>query len=338
MKIGAHLLVQDFPVFMDTTRRLEAAGYERAWVVDSQMLWEDAYVYCARALEQTDRIAFGTAVSNPVTRHYTVSASASVTLARMFPGRWILGLGRGDSAVRTLGMRPLKTGEMERVLYKTRALLDGESVNDQDSEVRLRWNDGRERVPLAYAATGPRNLELGGAVADIVMLQVGTHPAAVRWAVNHVRAGAEKAGRDPVSVEIALLCGMWVSDDLREARSKCRWAATCATNHLEDVIRAGPGHGMPEELVSMVEVKRTHYDYYAGHLDSSADHTDYLTDDMIDRFAICGPAAICRERIEEMGALGVTEISSAYLNEEYEQIDLVGREVIRALETVAEIA
>jgi alkanesulfonate monooxygenase SsuD/methylene tetrahydromethanopterin reductase-like flavin-dependent oxidoreductase (luciferase family) len=334
MKIGAHLKVEDYPDFLRSAEALERNGYARAWVVDSQMLWEDCYVYVALAMEKTRAIQFGTAVSNPVTRHYTVSASASATLGRLYPGRWILGIGRGDSAVRTLGMKPMKTGEMEPVLRKIQTLLQGEPVSENGAEIRIRWvkeDMARGKVPLCYAATGPRNLAMGGALADIVMLQVGTHPAAVKWAVDHVRRGAEEAGRDPDEVEISLLCGMWVSDDVALARDKCRWAATCATNHLEDVVGAGGKHGLPRELLDMVEAKRDKYDYYKGHLDSEAEHTSYLTDEMIDRFAIAGPADHCLKRIQELKNLGVHEISSAYLNGEYEQIDAVGSQIISRL-------
>ena len=65
------------------------------------------------------------------------------------------------------------------------------------------------------SATGPKNLRVAGALADIVMIYVGVNPVSVRWAIDHVRAGAEEAGRDPDTVEIAALCAMWVSDDLR---------------------------------------------------------------------------------------------------------------------------
>lgn len=326
MKIGAQMTVERYPEFMETLVAMENAGYARCWIVDSQMLWEDAYVYAALGLQATNKIAMGTAVSNCVTRHYSVSASASATLSRLYPDRWILGLGRGDSAVRTLGLKPMTTKTMEGQLAKTQALLRGEKVDEDGSEVMLRWNDGQNKSPLCYAATGPRNLRLGGAYADIVMLQVGTHPVAVKWAIDHVRAGAEEAGRNPDDVEISLLCGMWVSEDMVEARIKTRWAATCASNHLEDVERAG--NEMPEELSSMLQVKRDHYDYYAGHLDSSADHTEYLTDEMIDKFAICGTASSCLDQIAELKELGVGEISSAYYNGEYEQLARVGKEVI----------
>lgn len=326
MKISGHLTVERYSEFMDSIVAMDNAGYERCWIVDSQMLWEDAYVYAALALEKTKKIAMGTAVSNAVTRHYSVSASASATLSRIYPERWILGLGRGDSAVRTLGKKPMKTAEMAEILRKTQDLMSGKPVDEDGNEVRLRWNDGQNKAPLCYAATGPRNLRLGGEIADIVMLQVGTHPVAVKWAIDHVRAGAEGAGRDPNDVEISLLCGMWVSDDMKEARTKSKWAATCATNHLEDVERAG--HEMPDELREMLQVKRDQYDYYAGHLDSKADHTDYLSDEMIDKFAICGSVDNCLEKISELKALGVGEISSAYFNGEYDQLALVGKEVI----------
>ena len=328
MKIGAQLLVQEYPEFLETAKALEKNDYAYAWVVDSQMLWEDAYVYVALAMQETNNLIFGSAVSNPVTKHYTVPTSAAATLAGLYPGRWILGMGRGDSAVRTLGMKPVKTADMEIILRKMQDLLHGNTVDEAGSEIRLRFTDQDLKVPLCYAATGPRNLKIGGAIADIVMLQVGTHPASVKWAVDNVKQGAEQAGRDPSEVEVSLLCGMWVSDDLKEARDNTRWAATCATNHLEDVVRAGPNHGMPKELLSMVEVKRDQYDYYGGHLDSNAEHTEYLTDDMIDRFAIAGSASHCIERIQELEALGVHEISSAYLNGHFDQIDLVGEQII----------
>jgi 5,10-methylenetetrahydromethanopterin reductase len=241
MKIGAHFLPEDFPLFMECVQTAESAGYDRAWVVDSQMLWEDVWVYLTRALEATERIQFGVAVANPLTRHYTVTASTSATLAQLHPGRVLLGLGRGDSAVRTLGLKQVATRKFAEIVPRVRALMAGEEVVTDDAAIRLRWASG-ERVPIAVAATGPRNLRLAGALADIAMLQVGANPDAVRWAIDQVRAGAEESGRDPDEVEIAIFCGMWVSDDLDEAREESRWAAACAANHVGDVMQRVPDH------------------------------------------------------------------------------------------------
>lgn len=330
MKIGVNFLPEDFPVFIQSVKAAEAAGYARAWIVDSQMLWEDVWVYMTHGLAATERIQLGVAVSNPLTRHFTVSASAAATLAQLHPGRVALGMGRGDSAVRTLGQKQVATAKLAAIIPKMRDLMAGKEANFDGTPIRIRWATG-EPVPILMAATGPRNLRLAGALADIAMLQVGVHPESVRWAIDHVRAGAEEAGRDPDDVEIALFCGMWVSDDLEEARAETRWAAACAANHLGDVMRRNPEHGMPERLTRLVDARTQHYDYYAGHLDSSAEHTGWLTGELIDDFAVTGPAERCLERIRELAELGVGEISAAYLNGRVEQMERVGREIIPAL-------
>jgi 5,10-methylenetetrahydromethanopterin reductase len=333
MKIGAHFLPEDFPLFMESVQTAEQGGYDRAWVVDSQMLWEDVWVYLTRALGETERIQLGVAVANPLTRHYTVTAGAAATLARMHPGRVLLGVGRGDSAVRTLGLKQVATSKFAEVVPQIRALMAGEDVATPAATIRIRWATG-ESVPIAVAATGPRNLRLAGALADIAMLQVGANTAAVRWAVEQVRSGAEEAGRDPDEVEIATFCGMWVSDDLDEAREESRWAAACAANHLGDVMQRVPDHGMPGELTRLVEARTLVYDYYEGHLDSSAEHTGWLTGELIDDFAITGTPERCLERIRELAEAGVDEISTAYLNGRLGQLRRVGETIIPALAAI----
>jgi len=333
MKIGAHFLPEDFPLFIESVRSAEKAGYDRAWIVDSQMLWEDVWVYMTRALDASERIQLGVAVANPLTRHYTVTASAAATLAPMYPGRVLLGLGRGDSAVRTLGLKQVATTKFAEIVPRIRKLMAGDEVVTDDAAIRIRWATG-ESVPIAIAATGPRNLRLAGGLADIAMLQVGANTTAIRWAVEQVRAGAEEAGRDPDEVEIAIFCGMWVSDDLDEAREESRWAAACAANHLGDVMQRVPDHGMPGELTRLVEARTQAYDYYEGHLDSSAEHTGWLTPELIDDFAITGPPERCLERIHELAEAGVGEISTAYLNGRLEQLRRVGETIIPALAAI----
>ena len=157
------------------------------------------------------------------------------------------------------------------------------------------------------------------------MIYVGVSPAAVRWAIDHVRAGAEEAGRDPDDVEIAALCAMHVSDDQEEAWAECRWAPAACANHIAYALKWNPDHGMPEEMTRLVAA-RDAYDYYEGHLDSSAAHTSYLTGELVDDFAIAGPAEKCRAKIEELAELGVDEVSAAYLNGRFEQMELVGND------------
>jgi alkanesulfonate monooxygenase SsuD/methylene tetrahydromethanopterin reductase-like flavin-dependent oxidoreductase (luciferase family) len=96
-----------------------------------------------------------------------------------------------------------------------------------------------------------------------------------------------------------------------------------------------PEHGMPHELTRLVEAKTQAYDYYEGHLDSSAEHTGWLTPELIDDFAITGTADRCLQRIRELADCGVDEISTAYLNGKAEQLRRVGREILPAVAAIA---
>jgi len=127
---------------------------------------------------------------------------------------------------------------------------------------------------------------------------------------------------------------MWVGDDQEEAWAKCRWAPAACANHIEDTMRRNPAHGMPETMTRLVRA-RDSYDYYAGHLDSSAEHTEYLTGDLVDDFVLAGPRDKVLAKARELAELGVGEISCAYLNGELEQMELVGREIIPALARAA---
>ncbi len=321
MKLGAHFLPEDLPTYVESIRAAETAGYERAWHVDGQMLWQDLYVYMAHGLAATGRIVVGSGVTNPLTRHYTVTASAHATLADLHPGRVILGLGRGDNAVRTIGFQPVPLATMRDVVPRIRELMAGRPVD----EIRIRWAD--EEVPIMLPATGPRSLRVAGALADIVMIYVGVHPASVRWAIDHVRAGAEEAGRDPGEVEIAALTAMWVSEDQEDAWNRCRWAPAACANHVAHTIASNRNHDMPEQMTRLVQA-RDGYDYYAGHLDSGAEHTAYLTGELVDDYVVAGPPERCLERIGALAELGVSEVSCAYLNGELEQMERVGREIV----------
>ena len=112
-------------------RKAEEAGYSHAWFVDSQILWQDCFVYMTHALAQTERIVVGTAVTNPYTRHVTTLASTFATLAGLHPGRLALGIGRGDSAVRTMGLNPVKTSVLEESVGVLRELMAGRHADDQ---------------------------------------------------------------------------------------------------------------------------------------------------------------------------------------------------------------
>jgi len=255
-------------------------------------------------------------------------ANVAATVQETSGGRFVLGIGRGDNSVRTLGKKQVATERMRDIVPMLRDLMAGRPADLEGHEARILWASEAE-VPILMAASGPRNLRLAGALADIVMMQVGVNPQACRWGVEHVRAGAEAAGRDPADVEITLYTAMVVSDDLDYARSQTKWAAACARNHLVDVARRVPDHGMPEPFMRLVNMPDSHYDY-AGHLDPSVERGEYPTD-VVDDFAFNGPPERIVEMLHALAEVGVDEVAPCYLNGRLEEMEIVGREIIPAV-------
>jgi hypothetical protein len=94
------------------TRLAEDLGFETAWLGDSQCLWREAYVTLGALAVSTRSIKLGTSVTNPMTRHLTVTASALCSLAELTGGRVLLGIGRGETAVKLAGARRATLGEL----------------------------------------------------------------------------------------------------------------------------------------------------------------------------------------------------------------------------------
>ena len=84
----------------------EEAGFDYVWTFDSHLLWQEPFVIYSAILAATQRVIVGPMVTNPGTRDWTVIASQFATLNEMFGNRTICGIGRGDSALRTLGAKP----------------------------------------------------------------------------------------------------------------------------------------------------------------------------------------------------------------------------------------
>jgi len=331
MKISACFEPLEFDEFLSSATAAEKCGYHRIYVTDASLIWRDVYVYMTRALAATERCDVASFVTNPVTRHWTTTASAHATLAQMHPGRVILGIGRGESSVRTLGLQPMKSAEYAALVPRIAALMAGESVGDDDRELRITW--ANTRVPLMLGATGPKNLKLAGALADIVMLQVGGLPVAARWAIDWVRKGAEEAGRNPHDLQIVATCDLCVSEDEEEIRETGAVTAVVAGNHLRRVIRMSPEHGMPDELIEAAEGTKAAYDYFQ-HCVPGADQYAKVTGEMIRHFSIVGTDGECLAHLRALGEAGVDEIAVFPMNGRLEQMEIVRDRILPALEPV----
>ena len=129
--------------------RAEAAGWHGLVVVDSQNLAPDSYVALTAAALATARLGLGTGVTNSVTRHPAVTASAAAAVQRVSGGRMVLGIGRGDSALAHLGRAPARLGGFELYVRTLGAYLSG-----------FRGSFARRRDRAARRGPGPRGPSL----------------------------------------------------------------------------------------------------------------------------------------------------------------------------------
>jgi 5,10-methylenetetrahydromethanopterin reductase len=183
---------------------VEALGYDTAWVTDSQMLFSDCYAVLALAARQTHRLRLGPGTAICGTRIPPVHVAAMATLNRIAPGRLHLGIGTGNTAMRTMGQRPMRIAEYAEYLRVLRALLRGEAVdytfNGTTRPVQMLNASGKylsldPPVPLYVSGFGPRAMELAGQYGDGLVFAIPPRGVPVAEALGHARRGAERAGR-----------------------------------------------------------------------------------------------------------------------------------------------
>jgi probable F420-dependent oxidoreductase len=268
-------------------------------------------------------------VTNPATRDWTVTASTFATLNEMFGNRTICGIGRGDSAVRTLSGKPSSLGTLRESIHVIRELGNGRAVDYGGATIRLPWASG-SRLDVWVAAYGPRALALTGEVGDGFILQLAD-PDIARWTIAAVRDAAAAAGRDPASVKICIAAPAYVGDDLAHMREQCRWFGGMVGNHVADIVaRYGTGGQVPAALTDYI-AGRQGYDYNQ-HGQAGNTHAAFVPDEIVDRFCIVGPAEQHVKRLVELRDLGADQFAVYLQHDGMDQtLAAYGKSVIPAL-------
>jgi len=189
----------------------EGLGFSHVWVGDSHLIWREAYVNMAAVVLNTSKVKIGTGVTNPLTRHPSVVASAYATLEEYCPGRMIVGIGLGDSSVETMGMKPAKLSFFEKTMQQMRELFAGKEVQLDTGKIHL-LHPCKGKVPIYIAASGPKMLELSGRIADGIIVLVGVADEYIAHAKDKIAAGAKAAGRKLEDINLVLWVPCAVSD------------------------------------------------------------------------------------------------------------------------------
>jgi len=299
VRFGINFLPHRARELLDWVKAAEDTGFDIAGVADSQSLYRDVYVCEALVATNTTSIRFGSRVINPLTRHPAVAACAAATLEELAPGRTMLGIGTGDSAVDNIGLRPATLAQMSDYVRAVRELLESGRSSYKGAPCKLTWWNGT-RIPIYLAASGPKTLQLAGEIADGVVINTGLAPAIIRDSIAQVRIGAARAGRDLAEIDMWWLPLTCVDDDYDRALYKVAPTLASAGSHLTRL--SSSGKHVPPELMDKVKELGRRYNSAQHDMPESANRALIkelgLTDYLADRFAVIGSARDCIAKLE----------------------------------------
>jgi probable F420-dependent oxidoreductase len=293
-------------------------------------------VIYSKILDETRKVIIGPMVTNPATRDITVTASTYATLNEMYGNRTVVGIGRGDSAVRVTNGKPVTVADLRQAVIDIKGLVNGEAIEYKGNNIRLPWA-GASRTPVYVAAYGPKVLALTGEVGDGFILQLAD-PSIADWTMTAVRDAAKGAGRNPDDVYMCIAAPAYVTDGSPEqhahARDQLRWFGGMVGNHVADIVeRYGDSGAVPQALTDYIKARKG-YDYNE-HGQAGNTHADFVPDEIVDRFCIIGPPEEHIRRLEELKAMGVDQFA-LYLQHDDKDHTLAayGEKIIPAVQDV----
>ena len=316
---------------VELAKRAEANGFTHVWLFDSPVLWQEPFVILARILAETERVVVGPMVTNPGSRDWTVLASTFATLNDAYGPRTICGIGRGDSALRVIGRKPRTLAEMVEAMRVVKGLVAGETVDYHGTPLRFPWVEQGWDLPMWGAGYGPRALDRIGRHADGFILQLAD-PRILEWTRTAVMDAAAAEGRAPGSVATCVVAPAYVGDDVAHQREQLRWFGGMVGNHVADLVKRYGEHS-PDVPKALTDYIRDRADYdYAHHGRAGNPATDFVPDDVVDRFCVLGRVEDHIAKLTTLRDLGADHFA-IYLMHDAEDatLDAYGRSILPVL-------
>ena len=295
-------------------RVAEESGFKQVTFVDQPNLSRDVYAMMTIAAASTLRVKIGHGVTDTYTYHPWVTANATASVNELSGGRVFLGIGAGGAYGKVMKPRPLK--ELREAIQFVRDYTSGKEAEFNGIRMRSEWI--RETLPIYVASSGPKSCQLGGEIADGVILQIPLVPELLKSHVELVHRGAEAAGRDPSKIDIWVRTLIYVSDSKEAARREVAgYAITHAQTKYMSLMKDTPEASYQRELMEthypgildeLMTIYKT-FDPYQHEL-TDAPQNRLATQRVIDLFLLTGtPEDIC-EWIYDLGCAGVNNIST----------------------------
>ena len=226
---------------------------------------------------------------------------------------------------------PEGTVAMHQNVSVIQGLVAGDEVDYKGTPLTIPWAGEGSHLPMWGAGYGPKALTLVGRRCDGFILQLAD-PYLVEWTTRFVKDAASAAGRDPDDVKVCVAAPAYVGDDIAHQRDQVRWFGGMVGNHVADLVgRYGSDESMVPKALSDYIAAREGYDY-DHHGKAGNPSTDFVPDEVVDRFCVLGPVETHIARMEELRDVGVDQFSIYLMHDDQEgTLDAYGEAVIPAL-------
>ncbi|MGB2695519.1 MAG: LLM class F420-dependent oxidoreductase [Dehalococcoidia bacterium] len=293
------------PAHREVMQQAESWGYTDAWTAEVD--GADAFIPAALAASWTTKMRLGTAIVNVFTRGPALLAMETAAVAEVAPDRFCLGIGSSSPAIveNWNGVkleRPLERVR-ETVAFLRSALSYEKTANEALGVRGFRLSRRYAKTPPIFiAALREKMLAMTGAVGDGVILN-WLAPHDVPKPVEIFRRGAQDAGRDPDSLEVA--CRIFVLPNVDDNMVRFigrRAAAAYLSTPVYSAFHEWLGRG--ELLRPMLE---------AWHSGDRQGALELIPDELLHDLFVTGSRQECLDKIDSYRRNGVTLPILAFL-------------------------
>ena len=302
----------------------ENCGFDNLWVTD-HFGNRNVYVTLAAAAIYTNKITFGTGVTNPWMVNPVITAQAIATLNELAPGRVVLGMGAGDkTTLEAVGIemgKPLAA--VKEAIEMFRKLTNGEKVAFEGevfkaTGAKLNFKPAN-KIPVYIGAQGPKMLELAGKIGDGVLINA-SHPSDIEYAVKMANEGMKQAGKSASDVDITAYTSFSVNEDIKKA-------VKAATPVVAFIVAGSPPPVLEKHKIDVAKAAEIRSALKVGDFPKAL---GAVTPEMIDVFSICGTPDVCIEKIAALQKIGISQfvVGSPVGTNVKNAIDLIGSKII----------
>lgn len=325
---------RDLDAQVEFVLEAEKLGVHAVWSAEA---WgQDAIAPLAYLAAKTTTIKLGTGIMQISARTPSMTAMTALTMAAISNDRFILGLGNsGPQVVEGLQGRSFKAplSRMRETVEIIKLAFAGEKLeyHGKYHELPLPGGEGKalrlaqpanDKIPIYLATLGPNALTYTGEAAD-GWLGTSFTPEHADAHLDHIKQGAEKAGRSIDDIDIQVGGAVAFGDDLDRLVQPLKpgMAFTLGamgspkTNFYNEAYRRG---GWQD---AAVEVQKL---WVAGNREEA---TKRVPDEMVIQSNLLGTEEMVRERIRAYRNAGVSTL----------RVGPAGRSMQERLETLGRV-